>query len=135
MICYKPYPKKVYLIFPYDENREIAGVYVGASIHPKTRIQQHIGGAGNEYENQKEFHKLMKENGYTYCVVDEIEDWEHSCIEYDWVDYFRKVIGLKTFNSKIRGSVVGDWLFLKNPKDKLKNAIANNKEKFIFLDL
>ena len=77
----------------------------------------------------------MKANGYTYCVVDEIENWEQSYIEYDWIDYFKKVIGIKTFNSKIRGSAIGDWLFLKNPKDKLKNAIVNDKEKFIFLDL
>ena len=123
------------MIFPYDESHEIAGVYVGASIHPKERIQQHISGMGNEYENQKEFHRLMKANGYTYCVVDEIENWEQSYIEYDWIDYFKKVIGIKTFNSKIRGSAIGDWLFLKNPKDKLKNAIVNDKEKFIFLDL
>lgn len=110
------YPRKVYLIFPYDECGNIAGVYVGSSSRVKERIEEHLRNSDN-YENQRNFHELMIKNGFAYGVVDEIEDYLCGHLEYDWANYFLENTNIKVFNSL--GLKNANWHRLDSPKDRL----------------
>lgn len=110
------YPKKVYALFPYDENGNIAGVYVGAAKSPERRMKGHRyskDGLGK----QDELHQLMRKNGYTYAVVDEIDHWINNHIEYDWLDFFVKKTNLKIFNNVV-GVCDANWERI-NPKGEV----------------
>lgn len=125
---YGIYPKEVYLIFPYDENGIIAGVYVGSSCFVSFRIAEHRYTTENRKDDQKELHKLMRDNGFTYLIVDEIKSWHESFTEYDWVDYFAKNYNIKIFNSPNVGRVNRDWHRLNKPQDKVHFLIDKDRE-------
>ena len=128
---YGIYPKEVYLIFPYDEDGIIAGVYVGSSCSVSWRIAEHYYATENRQDNQKELHKLMRDNGFTYLVVDKIKSLHESFTEYDWVDYFAKNHNIKIFNSSKVGRVNRDWLRLKKPQEKVHFLIDKDREFFM----
>lgn len=92
------YPKKVYVLFPHNDEGMIAGVYVGSSENVKERIRGHKN-THDGHGKQDELHNLMRRNGYTYFVVDEISEWRESYIEFDWMDYFIKCTNLPVFNN------------------------------------
>ena len=88
------YPKTIYAIYPYDENGEVAGVYVGSSEMVKTRILAHR----SNVRTQLELHELMRKNGFTFQMLGVINDYEESHLEYDWAEFFT-CMGLKVFNT------------------------------------
>lgn len=100
------YPRKVYAIFPYDENHHIAGVYVGSTWNVEERIRCHKG--DHKSLHMAELHDLMRRHGFIYKVMDEIKEWKDCHIEYDWIDYFMKKTDLKVFNYR-KGLCGADW--------------------------
>ena len=92
------YPKIVYAIFPLDEKCEVAGVYVGSTDNLKSRIKNHRN-SKKANDSQAELHELMRANGFSYIVLDEIKTWKDNHIEYDWIDYFIERTSLRVFNS------------------------------------
>ena len=102
-------PRKVYAIFPLNENGEIAGVYVGSSANVKERIKHHLQTYGM---NQNELHELMRKNGYMYCLLNSILEHKESHFEYDWIDFFDKCTSLRVFNNQ-RGVCGASWRRLK----------------------
>lgn len=96
------YPCYVYALFPFDENGNICGVYVGRSTDPERRVHEH------KYNySYKEMHDLLLYNGFAYKVIDEIHDPDEDCIEYEWVDYFYHVCKRKN-GWKLFNRVLGD---------------------------
>ena len=87
--------KYVYAIYPYDEHGEITGAYVGITKNIKERMKQHtidkyaVGG-------QVPLHKLMKENGFCFQVLEEC-DCHSTYKEYDWIAFFKQS-GVNLFN-------------------------------------
>lgn len=104
-------PRKVYVIFPFDYEGKVAGVYVGSTKDPRQRLVNHL----NDYGAQQwELHNLMRENGFKAYVVDTIDDYEESHIEYDWIDVFKHFLpDLKIFN--VRTEQYASWENVKNP--------------------
>lgn len=96
--------KDIYLIFPYDKDRNVAGVYVGSSRQLKMRLNRHKHGNKFDPENdpQRELHKLMRENGFE-CIRVDTADFKTKWKEYIWIDMFCKYTNLRVFN-KLRGS-------------------------------
>ena len=86
----------VYAIYPFDSNGNFSFVYVGSSSNPKRRIEIHVN---NRQENdpQKELHELMRENGFTYQILEVTENAE---AEYNWIDFFVKKTNLTVFNTR-----------------------------------
>lgn len=106
------YPKEVYIIFPYDSDGKIAGAYVGVTcLGVNRRIRLHIN-THRDCGRQTELHDLMRNNGYTCIVVDQINSWKESSIEYDWIDYCEKKMNLHMFNN-LKGLCNADWHRLK----------------------
>lgn len=131
MGCFAIYPREVYLIFPFDEQGKIAGVYVGSSCCVSTRIYGHLTIKGYDTcGEQKELHELMRKNGFAYEVVDKIDKWQNSYIEYDWVDFFLNNYEIRVFNSHKKGCVIRDWKRLENPKGRISHySLCELKEK------
>ncbi len=104
-------PRKVYAIFPFNEDGSVAGVYVGSSANPNQRITNHL----NDYGAQQfELHDLMRKNGFKAYEVDCINSLKESHIEYDWIDMFDKFLpDLKIFNA--RTEKYATWKNVKNP--------------------
>lgn len=92
------YPKKVYALFPLNEKCDVAGVYIGSTENPKVRLKCHRNNK-RKNDSQSELHDLMRANGYSFIVLDEIETPNENHIEYDWVDYFLKKTSLRVFNN------------------------------------
>lgn len=90
--------KKVYAIFPFDEDGEIAGVYIGSSQNPLTRVRNHRN-TKDGHGKQDTLHELMRKNGFTYIFVDDIKTFKDAHVEYDWIDYFIKQTNLTVFNN------------------------------------
>lgn len=95
--------KDIYLIFPYDKDLNIAGVYVGSSRFSDIRIDCHLHEHKYDPENdhQRELHELMRENGFEYLKVD-TADFNSKWKEYIWIDMFCKYTNLTVYN-KFRG--------------------------------
>ena len=100
------YPKKVYLIFPFDAKGHVAGVYVGSTWRIEERIRCHKG--DHKSIHMMELHDLMRTNGFKVEIVGEIKTWKENHIEYDWIDYFMKRSNLKVFNYR-KGLCGADW--------------------------
>ena len=113
------YPRKVYLIFPFDDNGKVAGVYIGCSHNPVARMELHIREKPLPRKEQNELHRLMRDNGFLYGVVDEIPTYTEQYIEYDWVDYFKQNYGYRIFNSLKYGSGEADCSRIVSPKEIL----------------
>lgn len=126
------YPREVYLIFPYDEFGNVAGVYVGSSSWVEERIRRHLYDFNNEFINQRELHELMRKNGFALAVVDNIENYKESYTEYDWVDYFRNFYDMRIFNSAKRGKAICNWQRIENPLDKLFSTDFEGKQAVFF---
>ena len=94
------YPKKVYILFSFNEQGLIAGAYVGSSANVQERIRIHKN-TQDGHGKQDQLHKLMRKNGYTYVVVDEIETCKDTYIEFDWLDFIIKRTNLTVFNNFI----------------------------------
>lgn len=94
------YPKKVYALFPYDDEGKVAGVYVGVSQNLKNRMRVHKN-TQNGKGKQDRLHELMRRNGYTFKIIDEVRRWEDGHIEYDWIDYFLKETNFPVFNNEV----------------------------------
>lgn len=92
------YPRHVYAIYPYDESGEIAGVYVGSTSKLVKRINAHLT---EKKGSQEELHDLMRENGFTFQILDYIRDYSDVHVEYDWVDFFEHT-DIKVFNRKTK---------------------------------
>lgn len=91
------YPRKIYAIYPFDENGNIAGVYVGSSFDYEERIKGHFFSRKVE---QEYFHSLMRTNGFTFQLLGDIQDVRENHLEYDWMDFLNKS-GVKVFNSLV----------------------------------
>ena len=100
-------PKKVYAIFPYDENGKTAGVYVGMTEKPVERIKLHLHDTTSK-NGAKELHDLMRSNGYHWVTLSTVSQYEDRSAEYDWIDYFQKKTDLKVFNER-SGCLKADW--------------------------
>jgi len=87
-------PRYVYAIYPLDGSGDIAGVYVGTTSNIRCRIKNHISTKGQ----QTELHKMMRENGFMYQIVETISEYEDRHLEYDWIDFFKKKTHLMVFN-------------------------------------
>ena len=98
--------KTVYAIFPHDEEGKIAGVYVGLSDRPETRIKAHLHDKTSQ-NGQKMLHELMRKNGYHWVVLSTLTSYTERFLEYDWVDYFMKKTDLTVFND--RTLLTADW--------------------------
>ena len=83
------YPRIIYAIFPFNKNGEAEGVYVGSTCDLNARLRNHLD-IRNNSKTQKELHRLMRENGYTYGILGNIEDIYENRLEYDWIDFFAK---------------------------------------------
>lgn len=94
------YPKKVYVLFPFNKFGNIAGVYIGSSQDPEERMRIHKN-THNGHGKQDQLHELMRNNGFLYVVVDEIKTCKDTYIEFDWLDYFDKRTKLTIFNNFI----------------------------------
>lgn len=92
------YPKKVYVLFPFDDEGLIAGAYVGSSENVNERLRIHKN-THEGHGKQDQLHELMRKNGYTYAVVDEIKSFHETYIEFDWIDFFQKRTKLAVFNN------------------------------------
>ena len=101
------YPKKVYALFPYDEQGNIAGVYVGSSWKPKERVRIHKN-TPNGKGKQDRLHALMRTNGFSYLIIDEIPTCNDTYIEFDWIDFFIKRTKLPVFNNFV-GACGANW--------------------------
>ena len=93
-------PRKVYVIYPFDDSGEIAGAYVGSSWHINVRIKSHVW--KNTTPPHKEFHELMKKNGFAWQELDEILVFSEKHKEYDWIAFFKsqKIRVFNTFLGK-----------------------------------
>lgn len=91
-----PHPREVYAIYPLDENGNIAGVYVGSSGDMENRFSVHLTSRG---KFQSELHNLMRQNGFTFQILDHIPNEEKNHIEYDWIDFFSH-IDIRLFNER-----------------------------------
>ena len=101
------YPKKVYALFPYDEKGDIAGVYIGVSGNLKDRLRVHLNTPSGK-GNQDRLHELMRRNGYTFTVLDEVETWKDGHLEYDWLDFYIKKTDFQVFNN-VTGLCQANW--------------------------
>lgn len=90
------YPRLVYALYPFDENGLIAGVYVGSAHDLEKRIGTHLTNHGG---NQLELHELMRNNGFSFQILDFVPNRTLSHIEYDWIDFFSRV-NLRLFNER-----------------------------------
>lgn len=126
------YPRQVYLLFPYDEFGDIAGVYVGSSHNVARRMDYHFSDRSTKFRKQRNLHKLMRDNGFSYVVVDTIENEDFSYIEYDWVDYFLQNFNVRVFNSKKIGCAIWNWHRLKNPGFTILNKDFESKRKVFY---
>ena len=106
--------KKVYALFPFDEDGEIAGVYVGSSQNPLTRVRSHKN-TQDGHGKQDVLHELMRENGFTYIFVDDIKTFKDAHVEYDWIDYFIKQTNLTVFNNAV-DLCQADWTRISEEK-------------------
>ena len=95
------YPRYGYAIFPYDENGDIAGVYVGSSCNVTKRVNGHMATKTNN-DAQKELHELMRKNGYGVVELYVAYKRNDSFKEYMWMDIFIKYSKYKVFN-KVKG--------------------------------
>ena len=95
--------KDIYLIFPYDKDRKVAGVYVGSSKWLRVRINSHKDTYRHRPEDdpQRELHEMMRENGFELLKVDTVNEFT-KWREYVWIDMFCKYTNLRVFN-KFRG--------------------------------
>lgn len=84
--------KYVYAIYPKDENGNIAGVYVGSTVDIKMRINAHKNLKVKRKANdpQYELHQLMRDNGFSYEVLDTITDDCEDYKEYKWMEVLSK---------------------------------------------
>ena len=101
------YPKKVYIIFPFNEQGHIVGAYVGASFNVRRRLQCHLGTHCNQ-GLQTELHDLMRKNGFAYSIVDCIKTYVENYVEYDWIDFCERKLKLHVFNNQ-KGICGADW--------------------------
>lgn len=92
-------PVYVYAIYPFNENGDYAGVYVGATEKLKERLRVHRNNKQAQ-DKQSELHSLMREHGYTYQILEIITDYKDAHLEYDWIDFFEKQTSLKVFNTR-----------------------------------
>lgn len=76
--------KYVYAIYPKDENGNIAGVYVGSSENVERRIKHHLNRM--KKDPQPELHELMRTNGFTYEILEAMEDFRENYKEYKWIE-------------------------------------------------
>lgn len=93
-------PRYIYAIYPHDENGDYAGVYVGITSNVKRRLQIHLKDLYC-HPNSVELHRLMKNNGYSYQTIDDVQSNDDTYLEYDWIDFFRAKTDLHIFNTKI----------------------------------
>lgn len=87
-------PRYVYAIYPFDEDGKIAGVYVGATSNIRCRMKNHV----NNMRQQQELHGMMRENGFTYQILETIKEYNDRHLEYDWMDFFKEKTPLRVFN-------------------------------------
>ena len=90
------FPMYGYAIFPYDDNGEIAGVYVGCTHNLVMRMNSHRN-APPKNDTQRELHALMKRNGYEVIQLFEVEVKERF-LEYLWIDIFDRYSKYRVFN-------------------------------------
>lgn len=93
------YPKKVYVIYPFDNKGDAVGVYVGSSQDTASRIKNHRN--AHTSGNTKELHELMRKNGYFCQEVDTIQNCFETHIEYDWIDFFLNRVKCRVFNEAV----------------------------------
>ena len=91
------FPSDVYAIYPYDEEGQVAGVYVGSAHNVQHRFNGHL----QARTHQKELHDLMRKNGFTFQILGKQNSYKESNLEYDWIDFFKQT-NVKVFNSYIR---------------------------------
>lgn len=91
------FPRQVYAIYPYNEQGEVAGVYIGSSQNVRERFGNHL----SSKHTQDELHRLMNEFGYTFQVLDTEHNYDETQLEYDWIDFFIKSKA-KVFNKYTR---------------------------------
>ena len=72
---------------------------------------------GNGHGKQDVLHELMRTNGFTYAIVDEVKTYKESFVEYDWIDYFTKRTNLPVFNNFV-GACGANWERI-NPERRL----------------
>ena len=102
----------IYAIYPFDRSKNFAGVYVGSTDNLKRRIKLHLNNKRDT--SQALLHSLMRENGYVFQVLEEIDCWEDAHLEYDWIDFFETNSNLTVFNKKV-GCFSADWKRCKKP--------------------
>lgn len=90
--------KKIYAIYPYNKDGEICGVYVGMTHDIYERMQNHYH---NQTETQKELHTLMRENGFHYQILQEVESRDDEYKEFDWMDFFKTQTNIRLFNNRL----------------------------------
>ena len=89
------FPRWVYAIYPLDENGNITGVYVGSSATPHDRVKRHCYSIHDD--KQFELHSLMRTNGYYYCLLEKITEWDQRVNEYLWIKHYMEK-GMKVYN-------------------------------------
>ena len=77
----------VYAIYPYDENGQIAGAYVGITGNLKERMYLHRNNRDSR-DKQSALHKLMREHGYCFQILEVCNKVIDRCVEYDWIEFF-----------------------------------------------
>lgn len=88
------FPRDVYLIFTYNNDGNVNGVYVGSSTNVVNRLKQHIFCGKNDH--QKDLHSYMKTGNY-FCIV--VDSFDHvSSIEYEWIRFFEQMTKIPVFN-------------------------------------
>lgn len=81
---------KIYALYPLDENKRIAGVYVGTTSDVKRRMKEHV------YSNTFWIGNKPATD-FVYQVLDETDDPR---LEYDYIDLLG-MTGLPLLNKKI----------------------------------
>lgn len=90
------FPRYVYAIYPYNQNGQYAGVYVGSTKDVRERIRLHL--AKKKEDPQQELHDLMRQNGFEYEILDEVKGMSERDAEYKWVHHFLKFGVIQVFN-------------------------------------
>lgn len=94
--CYK----KIYIIFPLDENGKAIGAYVGRTWNIRERLKRHYHNK-KDAKKQNELHELMRTNNYICLEVDSIPTCMESYLENDWMDLCQNVLNLRLFNNQV----------------------------------
>lgn len=93
----RDFKRIIYAIYPLDSDGNIAGVYVGMTRNLRQRIKGHMN--DRHTENQMGFHSLMRDYGFYYQILENVEEYPDRRHEYDWIDYF-KHMGVPVFNAQ-----------------------------------